>query len=513
MKSLVRFLFLIFVFAFSFNMQGQITNLLVNGSSTHFTMTSGDMMSWSYNLPVGESALLEIWIDLNANSIIDSGTDELWAAFYQTDGQQGNNGPPDMDGTANGQIIFSMPIGLAPADYIMSFTNNNSTITISGTVSPLTSPVFTISGHVTVPAGKSAQYLVLSLENSSDDQEKFWNAITDVNGNFSVFMDADTSGNQWRLRFENEYKLSPAILSPDRIYLTLDAGVKTTYSGNDFTFNAAAAEVNGVVRDDDGNPMPGIDVYISRYMYGWDRNTRTDINGAFRLGILSGELPANDVWLGAGNSDDNNIVSAGLMLPTIYSGNTVTKNLFVYKANSTISGRVTLGGNSPNMKLEVSVSVSDTAFLRTYTDFNGYFNLNVSNKLYNYNVGCYNLPPNYMGGSITAHPGQTNVNLNFNLTDVQEDHSTIPSEFNLAQNYPNPFNPSTKIRWQSPIGSWQTLKVYNILGNEVATLVDEYKPAGNYEVEFDASQLTSGIYFYKIQAGSFVETKKMVLLR
>jgi hypothetical protein len=118
-----------------------------------------------------------------------------------------------------------------------------------------------------------------------------------------------------------------------------------------------------------------------------------------------------------------------------------------------------------------------------------------------------------MGGSILAHPGQTNVNLNFNLTDVQEDHSAIPSEFNLAQNYPNPFNPSTKISWQSPIGSWQTLKVYNVLGNEVATLVDEYKSAGNYEVEFDASQLTSGIYFYKIQAGSFVETKKMVLLR
>ena len=84
---------------------------------------------------------------------------------------------------------------------------------------------------------------------------------------------------------------------------------------------------------------------------------------------------------------------------------------------------------------------------------------------------------------------------------------------NHLQNFLSSFNPSTKIIWQSPIGSHQTLKVYDVLGNEVATLVDEYKPAGSYEIEFNASQLTSGVYFYKIQAGSFVETKKMILLR
>jgi Secretion system C-terminal sorting domain len=81
----------------------------------------------------------------------------------------------------------------------------------------------------------------------------------------------------------------------------------------------------------------------------------------------------------------------------------------------------------------------------------------------------------------------------------------------LSQNYPNPFNPSTKISWQSPVGSWQTLKVYDMLGREVATLVDEYRPAGNYEVEFSATTLSSGIYFYKIQAGEFVSVRKMVL--
>ena len=86
-------------------------------------------------------------------------------------------------------------------------------------------------------------------------------------------------------------------------------------------------------------------------------------------------------------------------------------------------------------------------------------------------------------------------------------------DFELNQNYPNPFNPTTKISWQSPVGSHQTLKVYDVLSNEVATLVDEYKEAGKYEVSFDASRLSSGIYFYSITAGSFVETKKMIVLR
>ena len=75
------------------------------------------------------------------------------------------------------------------------------------------------------------------------------------------------------------------------------------------------------------------------------------------------------------------------------------------------------------------------------------------------------------------------------------------AEFHLYQNYPNPFNPSTKISWQSPVSSWQTLKVYDVLGNEVASLVDEFKPAGINEVNFDGSKFSSGIYFYQLKAG------------
>ena len=95
-----------------------------------------------------------------------------------------------------------------------------------------------------------------------------------------------------------------------------------------------------------------------------------------------------------------------------------------------------------------------------------------------------------------------------------EDELVTPLALILEQNYPNPFNPGTIISWQSPIGSWQTLKVYDILGNEVVTLVNEFRAAGNYEIEFlSDALLPSGVYFYQVQSGRFVETKKMIYLK
>ena len=97
------------------------------------------------------------------------------------------------------------------------------------------------------------------------------------------------------------------------------------------------------------------------------------------------------------------------------------------------------------------------------------------------------------------------------VSDVENEFQ--PLVFQLEQNYPNPFNPSTKISYSIPQQGNVTLKVYDLLGNEVATFVNEEREAGSYEIEFNAINLSSGIYFYKLSAGSFVETKKMILLR
>lgn len=85
--------------------------------------------------------------------------------------------------------------------------------------------------------------------------------------------------------------------------------------------------------------------------------------------------------------------------------------------------------------------------------------------------------------------------------------------FLLSQNYPNPFNPSTIIHYQLPTENWVTLKVYDLLGREVATLVNEVKKTGNYEVIFDGCKLPSGLYFYQLRAGNFSQSKKLILLR
>ena len=99
------------------------------------------------------------------------------------------------------------------------------------------------------------------------------------------------------------------------------------------------------------------------------------------------------------------------------------------------------------------------------------------------------------------------------LGPVSVETEIAPTEFMLFQNYPNPFNPSTTINYSIPKLSFVTLKVYDVLGNEITTLIDEEKPAGTYKVKFDGTNLPSGVYFYRFQAGNFVETMKMVLLK
>jgi len=99
------------------------------------------------------------------------------------------------------------------------------------------------------------------------------------------------------------------------------------------------------------------------------------------------------------------------------------------------------------------------------------------------------------------------------LVGVEEEKDMYPEVFYLSQNHPNPFNPSTTIKWQQPETNIVTLKIYDVLGRELTTLINEELTAGNHETVFNASRLSSGVYFYQLQAGDFVQTKKMVLLR
>jgi hypothetical protein len=98
------------------------------------------------------------------------------------------------------------------------------------------------------------------------------------------------------------------------------------------------------------------------------------------------------------------------------------------------------------------------------------------------------------------------------LVDEKSDNNIIHS-YKLFQNFPNPFNPVTKIKYSIPEDDFVALNIYDILGNELKTLLNDYKQAGTYETEFNASNLPSGVYFYRIISGNFLETRKMLLLK
>ena len=133
-----------------------------------------------------------------------------------------------------------------------------------------------------------------------------------------------------------------------------------------------------------------------------------------------------------------------------------------------------------------------------------------NNNLYQGCWGVYKFPSGKIiasdmnTGLYVLKMGKT-VGINNNVTEL--------NEFRLEQNYPNPFNPKTIINYELGNKNFVSVKVYDVLGNEVRTLVNENKPAGSYSIEFDGSDLSSGMYFYKLTTDSFNEVRKMILLK
>jgi hypothetical protein len=144
------------------------------------------------------------------------------------------------------------------------------------------------------------------------------------------------------------------------------------------------------------------------------------------------------------------------------------------------------------------------------------FNLSVGVEYLgnDYKVVTLSFPLYYMEKEKTEQLLYYILNVKFNeVTSMDEHKELVIKKYRLFQNYPNPFNPETKISYKIPEASFVSLKVYDVLGNKVASLVNEDKPVGEYEIEFDGREYTSGIYFYQLITGDYTETKKMVLLK
>ena len=122
-------------------------------------------------------------------------------------------------------------------------------------------------------------------------------------------------------------------------------------------------------------------------------------------------------------------------------------------------------------------------------------------KTYTYRVKAYK------GSAVSDYSNEASF-----ATDVKEEEG-IPTEYSISQNYPNPFNPTTKIKFALPKTALTKIIIYDLIGREVQTLINKELEAGYHEISIDANNLTSGVYFYRVQSGDFIQTKKMILMK
>ena len=143
----------------------------------------------------------------------------------------------------------------------------------------------------------------------------------------------------------------------------------------------------------------------------------------------------------------------------------------------------------------------------------GSFSIPLSDKIFEYNLYAEHIPGPYIYPTMTVHPGKSLVLYNITLVGVDDGTTGTPVEYHLGQNYPNPFNPATTISYAIPSRSLVSVIVYDILGRKVETLVNEVQEPGVKSVTYDAGGLSSGVYYYRLKAGNFEQTRKMLLVK
>ncbi len=284
----------------------------------------------------------------------------------------------------------------------------------------------------------------------------------------------------------------------------LDKGTTGTYSdGNTHVFSARASASGGSVRVD------GIDGGMSI------TNILSSNAGVLQLGVRScdnsyyfnGDIAEVILYNAVLSSTDRNTVEQYLANRYGFPGGVLPVELTSFTAAAT-DGKVMLDWKTTtevnNYGFEVQRSVNNNWVKIGFVLGHGN-----SNSPKN-----YSFTDNPTGGKKFKYRlKQIDPNGKFEYSSVVNVSIDVPANFAVAQNYPNPFNPTTVINYQLPISGYVTLKVFDMLGREVATLVNEKKVAGNYSVTFNGNALSSGVYFYQLRSGSFVETKKLTLMK
>lgn len=408
-------------------------------------------------------------------------------------------------------------------------------LTINISLTPFVIPTtFTLKGKVTDESGNPLRAKVKAIiQNRGFNNVKY--GVTDLNGNYTIRLrENDTVivyANPVNFNYLPEYydnKLTAT--EADVIVMT------TNYENINFELSQRvpyANSISGSLKDTLGMPIIG-NVTAFRVHDGqrpFKVSTLSDSTGAYELtDLLPGKyylfacsfpnyIPTYFRYDGALALNRKMADSLVVTENSNLTGINFTLLNRVYNGSGTIAGKVYEMNNNPvNGAYVVAVNEDGKVISSAVSDNEGNYlltNLNADNYSLVFNKFDYAEAEvnNIQVFENNLYSSIANINLvPETVTDV-ENEVTTPSHFSLSQNYPNPFNPETTISFNLPYQQHVTLKVYDILGNEVANLVNETKQAGKYEVKFNASKLSSGIYFYTLKTDNFSKTMKMTLIK
>lgn len=380
---------------------------------------------------------------------------------------------PDVAGAADGSIVMSASKSTASTGHYIR-TPDYSTWSPWGTTSPAAA-----AGLPTKANGTGRVAILINPSFGAVDDGLYYLESTD---NGATWPSAAT-------RFMTDGR----VVGPDTFYHTL--GSDCVYDGNNLLI--AFAEING------GTNAPTDSAQISF----WSQAT----------GIVVAATKANTPNVApAENRPTLNTLT--MDMPSIgLSGNTIVIAYHAMINNDTSAN----GYNNSDIFMVYSTNGGVSwSTPRNLTNTTGLDERFVS-------VAPWNEPGNVSlvwqedpeaGGNIIGDPGAVprrtrQVFMKTSITTDVRSEKELPTTFALEQNYPNPFNPGTKIRYSIPVGTHVTLKVFNALGQDVATLVEDFRSAGTYEADFSAAHLASGVYYYTVRAGGFISTKKMIVLK
>jgi hypothetical protein len=351
----------------------QVTSVTINDLASDAMFQQGAVVTWKIALPAGGVSDNEIWLDVNANEVIDAGLDKLLFTFQQQDGQAGFDGPGDIDGSANGLITATFPLGLAPGSWIFKATNAGVSGFASFDVTPIPDPSYTISGTISGPIGM-VENVVLEAKPAESDDGVFWHGLTDASGDYTIAIGVDpTSTNPWKVRPASEQQsFGQYVLVPRDTTFSVTGHV----SGVDFNLVLGTVITGHVTALVGGAGVQGATPHLhdalNQFSEGQYQST-TDASGEYSVAVLPGKYFMHftafhylDQWWnnqpGGGAYDTIHVVTTD----SIYG---IDASLAL---GAVISGRATNWNVGTNASVEVySQQNSEFPFSSTNTKFDG----------------------------------------------------------------------------------------------------------------------------------------------